>query len=660
MKVIKNKKALVLTLIICMLSSTGLNLSAAQDVKIEDWPLMKEAIAYESAKDYDLALPYWEKLVALYEQYNTKAAYENGGIYANKVGDYYAGIYNKSVFEPTKATLYYEKSYDLYKKLSALDGTTKYNWAYVSAQRKIDGIKSELDLYIKKDLAISAPFYRELSKHEPESGLYLGTYGENNASLYTGFSVDPEAIKSTYGKYSASLLYYNNYGSSPFASAAAQKMKAIGGSLQIHMQPHNLDEVVDGDYIRTFAKAAKESGIPIFLRFGGEMNGDWVPWGLQPKKYIEKFRLIHDIMEQEAPNVAMVWAPNFFPWDNMASYYPGDKYVDWVGVSCYTTLSYTSETKELKLKANPIDLLKPIVDLYSDRKPIMVVEGAASHYSTTEPKIDYSDWGVNNLKRFYQYIPMVYPQIKAFYYYDSVGAAGARETYMLTDNDEMKAAYKSIIQGDYYLSDMGQADFKYELLSLNLEKKSQVISAYVKSYEPEIARVEYYIDDRLVGTVHDLPFEMTYDFSKLTKSSVKLTAKAFLKSGKLAIGKEYQLNLIPQTIRVLYDDEYLRFDQPPIVVEGRTLVPMRTIFEVFGMNVTYDDASKTVTAKNKDHTITLTIGNNTAYVDGEAISLDAAPCIVSGWTLVPLRFISQSMGLDVTYNEDSRMITLGE
>ena len=43
------------------------------------------------------------------------------------------------------------------------------------------------------------------------------------------------------------------------------------------------------------------------------MNGEWVPWYGDPEKYKEKFRLVHDIMEQEAPNVAMVWSPNFFP-----------------------------------------------------------------------------------------------------------------------------------------------------------------------------------------------------------------------------------------------------------------------------------------------------------------------------------------------------------
>lgn len=434
---------------------------AATEVKIDDWPLMKEAIAHENAKAYDKARPYWEKLVELYASYQTLYAYENGGHYASKTGDYYAGVLNPAIFEPSLASIYYEKAYHAYVKLAELDGTTKFNWAYVIAQRKWDQISSDITLYVRKDLDTLALPVRALSLHEPESGLYIGTYGGNNTALYRNHTFDPEGIRSAYGEYPASLLYYNIYGESPFPSAAAAKMKAIRGSIQIQMQPFNLDDVKDAAYIRDFAKAAKASGIPVFLRFGGEMNGNWVPWGLQPEKYIEKFKIVHDILAKDAPNVAMVWAPNFFPWDNMANYYPGDDYVDWVGVSAYTSLSYTEETKTMKLNANPIDLLKHIVEGYGDRKPVMIVEGAVSYRSTAEPTIDYTDWGVNNLKRFYQYIPLVYPEIKAFYYYDSTGVAGDKESYMLTGNVKLKETYSDIIAGDYYLSNMEGAPYTY-------------------------------------------------------------------------------------------------------------------------------------------------------------------------------------------------------
>ncbi len=626
--------------------------------KIDDWPLMKQAIAYEEAKDYKNAIIYWEALVDLYANYTNSASYENGGHYADHAGDYYAGVYGGGIFDPMKATSYYEKAYASYVKYCEINGEAGNSWTYVSVQRKLDAIKSELDIYVKKELVSTPPMTRELAKFEPESGLMIGLYGEGNDALYSGFGVDPAKVKVAYGKNHASLLYYNIYGSSPFPTSAAEKMKAVGGSLQIHMQPFTLSSVKDDAYLHEFAKEAKASGIPVFLRFGGEMNGNWVPWGMQPELYIAKFRLVHDILAKEAPNVAMVWAPNFFPWDNMASFYPGDAYVDWVGVSCYTTLTFTQESKESKLKTNPIDLLSHIVAEYGDRKPIMIVEGAVSYTAELEPKVDYTQWAANNLKRFYAFIPRVYPEVKAMYYYDSTGAAGAQESYMLSENPVLKALYAKIIKDDYYLSTLESADFGYVKLETVLEKKPQSISAYVKSYEPVIGKVEYYIDGNLAFVSKELPFNFEYDFSKYTADHVNITAKAYLPDGTLVMQKEYPIKLTLQAIKVMYQGQVLRFDQPPVVISGRTLVPMKFIFEAFGMDVAYEATTKTITATDKTHKVVLVLGKSTAMVDGVELALDVPVSAIAGRTMVPLKFIGQSIGLEVTYDGALRTVNI--
>lgn len=168
----------------------------------------------------------------------------------------------------------------------------------------------------------------------------------------------------------------------------------------------------------------------------------------------------------------------------------------------------------------------------------------------------------------------------------------------------------------------------------------------------------YYIDDKRVQTVNELPFEFAYDFSIITTPSVKITAKAYLSDGTLASSKDYQLKLVSPAIKVLYDGEVLRFDQLPTVIEGRTLVPMKTIFVTFGMTVSYDAPTKTITAKNAAHEIKLTIGNPIATVDGKPVQLDVPPRIISGRTMVPLKFISQSLGLGVEYDAKTRVITI--
>lgn len=654
------KKIITLFIVTVMMFSSIIQISSfAAEEKINDWPLMEKAIKYEKEKDYTSAIKYWEDIIELYSKYTTIYAYENGGHFAMKAGNYYAGEYNDNIFEPEKATKYYQIAYDSYLKFGELSGSTKNNWAFVGAKRKLDTIKTEIDLYIKKDMSSVKTLSRKLEKYEPQSGIYIGIYGEGNKSLIKDFVVDTERIEEVYGTQHASLLYYNNYGVTPFATNAAKRMKAIGGSLQIHMQPNNLDEVSDGSYLRTFAREAKASGIPIFLRFGGEMNGEWVPWGLKPEKYIEKFKLVHDIMEEDAPNVVMVWAPNFFPWDNMAEFYPGDEYVDWVGVSCYTTLSYTSETKESKLKANPIDLLTYIVKDYGERKPIMIVEGAVSTYAVEEPSIDYTEWTKNNLRRFYSYIPLVYPEIKAMYYYDASGVGGGKESYVLSDKPAVKEVYNELINSDYHLRSMDDVSpYKYELVADSIEKNTISFASYVKSYEPIISKVQYLVNGDLKATVTKLPFEFEYDFSKESGTSVTVSVKAYLSDGKLVSKKDFEVKLREPDIKVLYKNKAISFDQMPVIIEGTTMVPMRHIFETFGMEVGYEASTETITAKDADNTIILQINSDKAIVNGKEMKTTLPVKLISSRTMVPVRFISESLGITVGYEHKTRTITL--
>lgn len=546
------KKFLSVILIVTFIfSSIPAQPSLAATKKLNDWPLMKNAIQYDTEKNYGKAIYYWEELVKLYANYTTTYAYENGGHFAMKAGNYYSGLLDTKVFDQEKSTYYYEKAYNSYLKFDEMTGA-KNSWAFITAKKRLDEVKTTIDLYIEKKV-VSTDNKKALAKHEPLSGMYIGIYGEMNPDLRNGHYMDSELIKELYGKDHASVLYYNDFGVTPFPTEVAIRMKKIKGSIQIHMQPSKgLNSVVDGEYIRNFAMEAKSSGIPIFLRFGGEMNGDWVKWGLQPEKFIEKFRLIHDIMEKEAPNVAMVWAPNFFPWDNMKDYYPGDKYVDWVGVSCYTTLNYDKNTKESKLKANPIDLLQYIVKDYGNKKPIMIVEGAASKYAALEPNIDYSQWASNNIRKFYSYIPLIYPEIKAMYYFDSLSQTEHKANnkslkiteFMLSDSVAVHDTYKEVINGDYYLSNTSTSSkIKYEKVSNTIDKNKVNLSTYIKIHDPNVSKVEYYIDNKLSHTSKSIPYNFSYDFSKYTAKTTKLTVKVYNSTGKLAEAKDYTLNL---------------------------------------------------------------------------------------------------------------------
>jgi len=102
--------------------------------------------------------------------------------------------------------------------------------------------------------------------------------------------------------------------------------------------------------------------------------------------------------------------------------------------------------------------------------------------------------------------------------------------------------------------------------------------------------------------------------------------------------------------RVLINDVPLLMDVSPIVQQGRTLVPMRAIFEALGATVQWDEATSTVTASRREAVVVLVIGSRIAWVNGPSHQLDVAPVIAGGRTLVPLRFVAEALGAEVGWD----------
>ncbi len=111
-------------------------------------------------------------------------------------------------------------------------------------------------------------------------------------------------------------------------------------------------------------------------------------------------------------------------------------------------------------------------------------------------------------------------------------------------------------------------------------------------------------------------------------------------------------------ITVYLDGVELFFDSEPVIKNQRTMVPLRKIFESLGAPVEWNDSTRTVTAKNGDQIIELTIGSNTASVNGVEVQLDAVPFIQGDRTLVPLRFMSEHLGAGVQWDDLHRRVVI--
>jgi alpha-tubulin suppressor-like RCC1 family protein len=109
-------------------------------------------------------------------------------------------------------------------------------------------------------------------------------------------------------------------------------------------------------------------------------------------------------------------------------------------------------------------------------------------------------------------------------------------------------------------------------------------------------------------------------------------------------------------IIVEIDSKVLEFDQPPLIIKDHTMVPLRTIFESLGAEIKWDQVTSTITASKGDIIIKLSIGSNVAYVNDQKINLASPPLVINNRTLVPTRFIGESLGASVTWENASKTV----
>jgi alpha-tubulin suppressor-like RCC1 family protein len=113
-----------------------------------------------------------------------------------------------------------------------------------------------------------------------------------------------------------------------------------------------------------------------------------------------------------------------------------------------------------------------------------------------------------------------------------------------------------------------------------------------------------------------------------------------------------------KTIKVKLDGTILLFDQPPVLINTKTMVPLRKIFEALGASIDWNAKTQTVTATSGDTVVKLTIGDTKGYVNNVAVPLEQPAAIVNEKTLVPVRFIGESFGAKVDWDEGTKTVIL--
>ena len=290
---------------------------------------------------------------------------------------------------------------------------------------------------------------------------------------------------------------YSPYGA-PFPREWARRQARAGRAIQIAWEPNDIHAVRDDEYLNRWARDAADCGTPVFLRFGGEMNGNWTPWGRDPAAYRRAFRLVHTVINRYATSVALVWAPGAVPTYNLDLYYPGDDVVDWVGISLYLVRYYDDNLNRPAWQDGPASFIAPFYAKYAARKPLCLTECGISRRSRVEGR-SADDYAAARTFDLLDTIKIRFPRLKMFCWFTrnnlELAQQGRRlNDYSLPEGSGALAAFRAAAGDPYFLSRFGVVPpYRYQVVGSRLPSGyrgslSAAVSTYSLHPTLEVAR----------------------------------------------------------------------------------------------------------------------------------------------------------------------------
>lgn len=216
----------------------------------------------------------------------------------------------------------------------------------------------------------------------------------------------------------------------------------------VNQPSYRLRDILKGKfdtYINKWAKDVKDWKRPVIVRFAPEMNGNWLPWGslyTTPREYIKTYRYVVDIFKaNNVQNVSWMWSPNVVNEnEDLLDYYPGDEYVDWVGLSGFNWGGLESFNEWRSFEDIYSNSLSQLTDL---NKPIALAE-----FGTVESKTDRnakSDWILHS----FNIMKTDYPQIKLVNWSNDM-SFGIYDWRINTSANSLRA-FRKAVSDNYYL-----------------------------------------------------------------------------------------------------------------------------------------------------------------------------------------------------------------
>jgi len=361
------------------------------------------------------------------------------------------------------------------------------------------------------------------AKHEPRTGIFYGEPPGNSAMM--NFSKKPSGtlIYVEYEIESLPMRVENDLVQNETQHGYRRGDYSIIEIAWNFMYEGSTLRSVPGDRAKVVeaAQYLNSLGLPILLRVGAEMN----VWqnAADPEAFKTAFRFIANIMREYAPNVALVWAVNHVSAAGLTfeMFYPGAEYVDWVGISLYARKYFMGDPNTTDTTAaiwgtgrysNPIRDIEHLVRLYGSTHPIMIAEGGVTLYNRSNGE-NLTAWALPQMRMMYAYIPMLFPEVKAVFWFNS----NIRGHYRFDFADSPQAAdlYRQLTSSGYFLG-KGQtsASITYKKLgTATLPTNAVTLLTYAPFFTLDDLTVQYYVDGAWVGQSTDIPYRMSLNLS---------------------------------------------------------------------------------------------------------------------------------------------------
>lgn len=392
------------------------------------------------------------------------------------------------------------------------------DWGAILNERKAMINSVDFEIYYQGSVD-SAPYYG--AKFEPRGGTYFGCVTENKGD----FDTQPGAYLTFFTGNQQDIYYPAN-----------QIIKDSNAITVVEFTANNFEDF-DINSFATAVANLNAYGKPMLISVMNEMNTSNLQY--DSVRFVNTFRQAADIIHQY-PNLGVVWSPvDLGSLDkSFEQFYPGDEYVDWIGVSSFELSTFTGKADTTDVEAsyfmtgqyswatNRIKPLMQFIERNNIAKPVMITQGGVSNISNVYGDIDW--WAAPRLKNRYYDLIMKYPNIKLINYFNE--DRQENESFDFINKPGLADIVDTAVSsGAYITSYGGQPQFVYRKTSTGGTYVSNdgYMPIYVQAYVPgkDTNTVHYEIDGVWYHYTQSAPYTCYVNIAALSDGNHTITAK---------------------------------------------------------------------------------------------------------------------------------------